>query len=59
MSGTALSFRTPGDVRAIPNATWDAWYEQDTVPWRSFSAERWTQRALREIVRATGNRRRA
>lgn len=57
MNRTGPTFRTPADVRAIPNATWDEWLSADAVPWTAFSPERWTQRTLREIVKATGRRR--
>ena len=58
-TGPRLVYRAPADVRAIPNATWDGWLGSGAVPWAMFSPERWTQRTLREIVRATCNRRRA
>lgn len=56
MSSTGPTFRTPADVRAVPNEQWEQWLRTDAVPFRAFACERWTQRALREVVNATGRR---
>jgi hypothetical protein len=53
MSGTALRLRAPADVRAIPSDEWERWLEAGTVPFVMFSAERWTQRVLRDVLAAT------
>ena len=50
-----IVYRTAADVRAIPARQWEVWVTND-APLIGFSCERWTQRTLREIVRATKNR---
>ena len=51
-----IVYRTPAAVRAIPVTTWDQWRRERTKPLTEFSAERGTQSALREIVKATMRR---
>ena len=57
MSSTGLPlYRTPTDVRAIPNDQWEAWIVGRDIPWRQFSAERGCQTVLRLVLRATARR---
>lgn len=52
MSSTGLRFRTPADVRAIPNAQWERWHRENVNPLPWFSAERRCQMALRYTMQA-------
>lgn len=52
MSSTGQRFRTPADVRAIPNAQWERWHADGTNPFPLFSADQLTQRCLRHVVKA-------
>ena len=58
MSGTGprLRYRTPADIRAIPNERWEDWLRTGTLPFQVFPAERSCQLTLRWIVKATRRR---
>jgi len=56
MSGTGPRFRTPADVRAIPNEQWDAWFIACDFPWGDFSPERTVQIAFKHVRRAQARR---
>lgn len=55
-TGPQIIYRTPAEVRAIPNAQWEDWLKTDSIPWSAFSSERWTQKAL-HYARAAHQRR--
>jgi hypothetical protein len=56
-TGPRLRYRTAADVRAIPNEQWESWARGDEpFPGVAFSADRWAQRTLREILSATERR---
>ncbi len=52
MSSTGLLYRTPADVRAIPNAQWERGHRDRFNPLPMFSAERRCQMALRYTMQA-------
>lgn len=57
MNRTGLVYRTPADVRAIPNQRWEAWLRgHEAFPGAAFSADRWVQHTLREVLNATERR---
>lgn len=47
-----LRYRTPAEIRAIPNAQWERWLATDGVPWLSFAASADCQMALRYVLKA-------
>lgn len=56
-SGRRLRYRTPADVRAIPNGQWERWVlEHESFPFSGFSAERAVQKTVRTIFAATSRR---
>ena len=55
-TGPRLRYRTPADIRAIPNGQWEQWVLARDVPWGAFSAERGCQTVLRLVLRATARR---
>jgi len=46
-------YRTPAEVRAIPNEQWETWIRGNNLPFTSFSAASDCQECLRTIVKAT------
>ena len=56
MSGTGLRYRTPLEVRSIPNGLWEKWLRTDGVPWTAFSSDALTQKCLRHVVKANARR---
>lgn len=46
-------YRTPAEVRAIPNAQWEAWIDGNNLPFTAFSASADCQEVLRTIIKAT------
>lgn len=56
MSDTRQLFRTPADVRAIPNAQWEAWIRDEHIPWDEFSTVGDVLMAARAILKATRRR---
>lgn len=59
MSDTRLRirYRTPLEVRSIPNGLWDRWVAANEVPWQAFAATPAVQTTLRHTVRAALRRR--
>ena len=55
-SSTGPRFRTPADVRAIPNERWEEWLRTDTLPFPAFYPTRGVQTVLRTVIRATRRR---
>ena len=54
MSSTGPRFRTPADVRAIPNDQWERWISGvEACPPTAFSAEAGCQMTVRHLVKAT------
>lgn len=56
MSSNGLRYRTPADVRAIPNEQWEEWLHGETLPFPAFSAAREVQTTLRTLIKATRRR---
>jgi len=56
MSGTGLMYRTPADVREIPNGQWDSWLRDGTVPWAAFAASAEVQMVLKWCIKAARGR---
>ena len=52
-------YRTPEEIRAIPNRQWEQWLREGTVPFLEFPASRECQAVLRGILNATHRRMRA
>ena len=52
----AARYRTPAEIRAIPNEQWEAWIHGNNLPFTSFSAAAGCQECLRTIVKATVRR---
>ena len=46
-------YRTPAEIRAIPNGQWESWIRGNNLPFTSFSAAADCQECLRTIVKAT------
>lgn len=46
-------YRTPAEIRSIPNEQWETWLRGNNLPFTSFSAAADCQEVLRTIVRAT------
>lgn len=55
-TGPRLTYRTPADVRAIPNAQWERWHRDGTNPLPAFSAEASCQMALRYAMQGHARR---
>lgn len=55
-TGPRFRYRTPADIRSIPNERWEDWLRTGTLPFQSFLAERSCQMTLRWIVKATRRR---
>jgi len=52
-TSTGLLYRTPADVRAIPNEQWERWLRgQEHVSPTAFSSEASCQMALRYVAKA-------
>jgi len=51
-----ITYRTPADVRAIPNRQWEEWLREDAVPFRAFAPAAHCQMALRHVLKATQRR---
>jgi hypothetical protein len=56
MNPSGLTYRTPGDVRAIPNEQWGRWFTAGTNPLPLFSPDRHTQMCLRHVLKAHARR---
>lgn len=56
MSSTGPRFRTPADVRAIPNDQWERWLRDNGVPFGAFAATFETQKTMRTLIEATRRR---
>lgn len=55
-TGPRIIYRTPDDVRAIPNETWERWIAARSIPWAAFAAESRTQRTMRWTLHCTARR---
>ena len=56
MSSTGLTYRTPADVRAIPNGQIERWIREDSLPGPRFSPERWSQQVLQLVIDSAKHR---
>lgn len=57
MSSTGLKYRTPDEIRAIPNDQWERWLNGlEYVAPTAFSSEAKCQMTLRYVVKATRRR---
>lgn len=52
-------YRTPAEIRAIPNQQWEAWIRGNNLPFAAFSAAADCQQTLRAILNATLRRMKA
>lgn len=52
-------YRTPAEIRAIPNEQWEAWIRGNSLPFTAFSASAECQKTLQTIVAATVRRMKA
>lgn len=53
---THAMYRTPAEIRAIPNEQWERWLRQRSVPWTQFAATPDCQRTLKYVVKAARGR---
>ena len=52
-------YRTPAEIRAIPNQQWETWIRGNNLPFTAFSAEAACQKTLQTIIAATLRRMKA
>ena len=52
-------YRTPAEIRAIPNGQWETWIRGNNLPFTSFSAAADCQKTLRYVLKATLRRMKA
>jgi len=55
-NSSGLVYRTPADVRAIPNAQIEQWIRDDSLPGPRFSSERRCQQVLALVVDSAKHR---
>ena len=56
MNRTGLTYRTPADVRAIPNRQWERWICARAIPYHEFAAEKRTQQTMRSCAALAAKR---
>lgn len=56
VTGPRLRYRTPDDVRAIPNDQWERWICARAIPYLEFAAEKRCQQTMRSCASLGGKR---
>ena len=51
-----ILYRTPQQIRDIPNHQWEEWILSGELPFEKFSADRHCQAVLRVLIKATRRR---